>query len=147
MIAKKLFFLKSHQGSARGFTLIELLVVIAIIGLLSGISVVALNVARIKARDGRRQADLAQVRLALEFYFDDETSYPAAACDTDQPTTAGWTSLETALETGNYISDVPIDPRNTGDYVYKYCAYNENQKYRLWYKTENDALEHLIESL
>ncbi|MEK7203403.1 MAG: type II secretion system protein [Patescibacteria group bacterium] len=60
----------------KGFTLIELLVVIAIIGLLSTLAVVALNNARMKARDARRVSDIKQQQTALELYYNDINSYP-----------------------------------------------------------------------
>ena len=63
----------------KGFTLIELLVVIAIIGLLSTLSVLALNGARARARDAKRIADIKQIQTALEMYYNDNNSYPAAA--------------------------------------------------------------------
>ena len=60
----------------KGFTLIELLVVIAIIGLLSTTVMTSLNSARKKGRDARRQADMVQLRQALEMYYDDKGVYP-----------------------------------------------------------------------
>ena len=69
----------SVSSRQRGFTLIELLVVIAIIGLLSTLAVVALNSARLKARDAKRIADVKQIQTALELYFNDSDSYPPAA--------------------------------------------------------------------
>lgn len=60
----------------KGFTLIELLVVIAIIGLLSTLSILALNQARARARDAKRIADVKQIQTALEMYYNAEGDYP-----------------------------------------------------------------------
>lgn len=67
------------KKNKRGFTLIELLVVIAIIGLLSTLSILALNQARARARDAKRVADVKQVQTALEMYYNDVGDYPATA--------------------------------------------------------------------
>ena len=67
------------QKNKSGFTLIELLVVIAIIGLLSTLSVLALNTARARARDSKRVADVKQMQTALEMYFNDNNTYPASS--------------------------------------------------------------------
>lgn len=63
---------------SRGFTLIELLVVIAIIGILSSVVLASLNSARTKARDARRVADLKQIQVALELFYDANGSYPTS---------------------------------------------------------------------
>jgi len=60
----------------RGFTLIELLVVIAIIGLLSTMSILALNSARGRARDAKRLSDVKQIQTALALYAHDALTYP-----------------------------------------------------------------------
>lgn len=59
-----------------GFTLIELLVVIAVIGLLATIVLISLSSARAKSRDARRLADLKQVSLALEMFYNEYGYYP-----------------------------------------------------------------------
>jgi general secretion pathway protein G len=64
------------QKSKRGFTLIELLVVIAIIGLLSTLSILALNSARARSRDAKRISDVRQIQTALEMYYNDNADYP-----------------------------------------------------------------------
>lgn len=69
----------TKNNNKQGFTLIELLVVIAIIGLLSTLSILALNTARARARDTKRITDVRQIQQALEMYYNEFGSYPATA--------------------------------------------------------------------
>lgn len=92
----------------KGFTLVELLVVIAIIGLLAGIVAVSVSSARVKARDSVRKADVADISLSAELFYDDQTdpSYPLAAT---------WgTDLDDYIQGGV----MPTDPSDGSDYVY-----------------------------
>lgn len=100
-------FHKKFKGS-RGFTLIELLVVIAIIGILASIVLASLNTARRKSRDARRVADIKQIQLALELYFDAVGEYPDASSSL-APT---------------YIPAVPKDPAGTNP-AYPYDNYDD----------------------
>lgn len=59
-----------------GFTLIELLVAMTIVAVLMGIALVSYQGARKSARDGKRKADLEQVRSALEMCRTDAGNYP-----------------------------------------------------------------------
>ncbi len=92
-------------STKRGFTLIELLVVIAIIGILSSIVLASLNSARKKGRDARRVADVKQLQLALELYYDAQGQYPA-------------TTTAANLVTPGYIAAIPVDPSTNVSYMY-----------------------------
>jgi len=93
-----------------GFTLIELMVVILIIGLLSTIVVQNLRSATDKAKRVKAQADISQIKSALDRYYLDAGSYPTS----DQ----GLPALIAAPSTGNdptdwggpYIERIPLDP-------------------------------------
>ena len=100
--SKQAFQLSSRQA---GFTLIELLVVIAIIGLLSTVAVVALNSARLKARDAKRIADIKQVQTALELYYNDANGYPLTVAQGGKIDNAGVT----------YMAVVPSNPLPAND--------------------------------
>lgn len=107
----------------KGFTLIELLVVVAIIGLLSTLSIVALNTARAKARDARRVSDVKQIQTALELYYNDKGDYPASTA-TLSPTYMGTVPTpptpydSSACSALNGVYDYTY---STGSYTLTYC--------------------------
>lgn len=102
-------FLNGKGKKAKaGFTLIELLVVIAIIGVLASVVLASLNTARRKSRDARRIADIKQIQLALELYFD-------ANISAGYPTSALFTGAGLAP---TYIPVLPKDPLTAANYSY-----------------------------
>jgi len=96
-----------NMKNKKGFTLIELMVAIAIIVLLSVVGMVSYRAANKKARDSKRQSSLEQVRAALEMYRSDNDVYP------------GVTSV---LVDGNYLSELPTDPRAGDGYGFYYSS-------------------------
>ena len=132
----------------KGFTLIELLVVIAIIALLSTLSVVALNSARVKARDARRVSDIKQIRTALDMYFDNkapDNAYPTApagsgvlgASTSGCLISTGWVATGTACTGTIFMQSVPKDPLDSGNYVYTLGA--GSSTYSIEYKLEKNS--------
>jgi len=87
--------------------LIELLVVIAIIGILSSIVLASLNSARKKGRDARRIADVKQLQLALELYYDSHSNYPTSA------------QYASNLVSEGFISTLATDPSTGLGYAYE----------------------------
>jgi len=104
----------------KGFTLIELLVVIAIIGLLSTLSVLALNSARARSRDAKRITDIKQIQTAVEMYYNDTGVYPSSLSAGDAIATGSNTYM-VAMPS----APTPVDGAacvSANEYVYKYNA-------------------------
>jgi general secretion pathway protein G len=101
---------RRRPRSQDGFTLIELMVVILIIGLLATIVVQNLRSATDKAKRVKAQADISQLKSALDRFYLDAGSYPS----TDQ----GLQALIAAPDPGGvtkdwggpYIEKIPPDP-------------------------------------
>lgn len=94
-----------------GFTLIELIVVITIIGILAGFGFTNYTTSQKRARDGKRKADLEQIRSALEMYRTDNQQYPISSG-----------SIPSALSP-DYLNPLPSDPK---DYSYYYSSSDGN---------------------
>jgi prepilin-type N-terminal cleavage/methylation domain-containing protein len=142
--------LNTRRASLMGFTLIELLVVISIIGILASFSVVSLNGARVKARDAKRKADMSQMRVAIYLYYDDNLSYPRCGSWDEDLEDFGATAdcynttLTNALinQSKPYMSELPIDPKETGIYVYRYVSTAAGDQFVLAYNVEeNDQVQ------
>lgn len=98
----------SEQSESNGYTLIELLIVITIIGVLM-VVVLAFNFQQQmkKARDGKRKAEIEQVRGALEMCKSDTGSYPV-----DSALVFGTTTTLTCGSPANtYLNPLPDDPQ------------------------------------
>ena len=117
------------KNNKPGFTLIELLVVIAIIGLLSTLSIVALNSARARSRDARRVSDVKNIQMALEMYYNDHLKYPTSTDDlassseaylvvNPTPPTPADGSCNTSTASSSYVYK---QTDNGGSYTLMYC--------------------------
>ena len=91
--------------SKKAFTILELLVVISIIGILAAIVLPSIDKIRARSRDSKRIADISQMRLALEHYFNVYNKYPVDLNDTN-------------LVQNGVLPSLPKDPKTNADYLY-----------------------------
>ncbi len=119
-----------------GFTLVEMLVVTAIIGLLISVITVQLQVARLKQRDAEREQEVKTLQNALALYASSNANYPVTTAPT--PLT-GTDAVSIALRNAETISNVPLDPLNTGNYRYVYDSV-DGSTYIITYHLEGDSI-------
>jgi prepilin-type N-terminal cleavage/methylation domain-containing protein len=100
--------MKRQWASKRGFTIIELIVAMVVIGIIAGIVVIGYGSIQRQARDAERTSHMTQIKVALQKYYADNSTYPDVcpggannACSVDE--------LSTVL--GPYIEAIPHDPR------------------------------------
>lgn len=126
--------MKWSKKNNRGFTLIELLVVIAIVGLGFSVVLASLDSARMKTRNARRISDVKQVKLAIEFYYDNNGFYPTIGVGSIN-VGRNWAGLTAKL--APYIKTISPDPSGNSWHIVQYVVGPvANNSYAIWVRRE-----------
>lgn len=128
----------------KAFTLIELLVVISLIGILTGIASVSYSNVQARGRDAQRKNDLSQLKIALSSYYNAQvpTQYVRSTADVTPAKLVinGTTDALSAALKPNYVTNINLDPLNTGVYIYRYQSFltnGVNRDFKLFATLEN----------
>jgi len=120
---------KSKNKNIQGFTLIELLVVVSMMGLLMSIVMSSFTDIKQKSLVSKAKAEVSQLRIAFELYFNDRSDYPpfgrelCSGCT--NPPTSAW--LDVAEELTPYMQ-MRLEKDPWGNYF----AYDKNYKQPCW---------------
>jgi prepilin-type N-terminal cleavage/methylation domain-containing protein len=127
--------LKKLFKNEKGFSLSELIVVMSIVSTVSAVGTTQIDDIIPTARDAQRKANIHQVQTALNLYYDDNLKYPISS--TTMPSVASWNEMKNILENPSniYMPEVPADPLNTENYVFKY--WSDGNTFKLVYETED----------
>lgn len=106
---------KTEKNNVVAIVAAAVLFIIVVIGFLSTLAVVSLNSATVRSRDAKRIADMKQIQVALELYYNDLNEYPADVIP-GQAISDGKTM---------YMSKIPNNPTPAG----KACPENFEYKY------------------
>lgn len=119
---------RQHLCRTFGFTLIELLVAATILSILAAIGLVSFNSANVRARDGKRRADLEQGRSALELYRSDIGYYPKSYSLSN----ASWNAVISIIGAAGYLNATTMtDPKNVAPYQYEYSSDASGKNYQV----------------
>ena len=67
-----------NSFTRNGFTLVELIVVVSILAILAGALIPRITNRMAQSRDAQRLADIRTIKTAVDQYFSDKGTYPAA---------------------------------------------------------------------
>ncbi|KKU88496.1 hypothetical protein A3A64_03750 [Candidatus Gottesmanbacteria bacterium RIFCSPLOWO2_01_FULL_48_11] len=120
----------------------ELLIVMVLLGILVGLGLTSFRGSQVKSRDSRRKAELRQISLALEAYFNDKGKYPnddaagkIKGCTPDDNTVCNWGEEFKDMNSTLYMITLPADPGGLS-YYYDVLG-SSNAQYQLYARLEN----------
>jgi prepilin-type N-terminal cleavage/methylation domain-containing protein len=139
-MAKIKHFLKKSAKKLRnnkGFSLTEIMITMSIVGSVSTFACAQMNNVLPVTRDAQRKANIHQVQIALNLYYDDYGQYPVSIGN--EPSQEGWQMIEQALTSpdNTYMPELPQDPLNQNLNVFKY--WSDGQKFKISYETEDQG--------
>lgn len=120
----------------RGFTLIELMIAVSIMAVLVSVGILSYSGLQQRGRDAARINDLNQVKIALTSYYNNQTPTSYVSAGTKITVDDSSDALTAGLKP-NYIRDLPLDPLNAGNNVYKYQSFNSGKNFTLFATLEN----------
>jgi prepilin-type N-terminal cleavage/methylation domain-containing protein len=108
------------------FTLIEMLIVIAIISIISTIVGINYSSGLKRARDAQRISDINMIVSAINSYRREKGKFPEETTPTGEWETSIVPDqfMEYLKLPKNYLSSIPIDPKNNSNYYYAYRYYH-----------------------
>jgi prepilin-type N-terminal cleavage/methylation domain-containing protein len=122
--------IKLNCYKKKAFSLIELLVVVSIIAVLMAVGSVGYQSIIKSGRNARRQADVQQIRTALESYKSDTGAYPANPVGSCATTTC----CQLSGLVPSYLAAYPSDPSIPSS---NYCYIGAGSTYSICYRLEN----------
>lgn len=126
--------MKNMNNLKSGFTLVEMLVVAALMIVITSIGVVNFRETGVKSRNSKRQADIAQVRAALELYRSTNQAYPIYS---GSSTVANFTSLIANTAFNVFLANTSVvDPVNVSPNQYTYRSSANGFTYTICYTPE-----------
>lgn len=97
----------------QGFTIVELLIVIVVIGILALLVITTYSGIQQKARNSKRQSDLASVQTQLEAYYQNNGYYPSLGdLNTGTSATSNANSSWAATNMKSLDQNALVDPSN-----------------------------------
>lgn len=110
----------------KGFTLVELLMVVAIIGILASIAVPSYTEYVLRSRAVAATSVLADMRIRMEQFYQDNRSYQAAPCTAPAGTDVAFFNFGCSVQTADTYQ---IDAAGTGSMsAYSYSVDQDNAK-------------------
>ena len=107
-------------ATARGFTLIEVMITVAIVAILAGIALPSYNDYLRRGQLPEAFTNLADFRVKMEQYYQDNRSYGTSATVCANVNTPGWANF---VATNRKYFDITCDPRGAADAAGRYQGY------------------------